>query len=235
MKKPTAPKTPFPLLPSVLLVFLLVAACGCTAPRPLKGGKALTTVNPPGAVTQSLQQSDNPSHVSRQTQDTVRIRTYTLPTGTLIAQPTAAEPSNPCTLPRFVPQLSTLNSQPVIVTEREETRANTELGAAQKDTARELAAKLSSLKGIVWLGAGLFIFGLAGLFWPPLKAIIGSVTTSLALALGGVALIILPTLITGNEPLILGGVAMVVGAWFLAHRHGHARGMLAHRQVRAPR
>jgi len=42
--------------------------------------------------------------------------------------------------------------------EREETRAKTELGAAQKDTARELSAKLSSLKGIVWVGLGLFLF-----------------------------------------------------------------------------
>jgi len=38
------------------------------------------------------------------------------------------------------------------VVEREETHARTELGAAQKDTARELGAKLSSLKGIVWVG-----------------------------------------------------------------------------------
>jgi hypothetical protein len=37
------------------------------------------------------------------------------------------------------------------VIEREETHARTELGAAQKDTARELGAKLSSLKGIVWV------------------------------------------------------------------------------------
>ena len=40
-------------------------------------------------------------------------------------------------------------------------KAGTVIGAAQKDTAREIGAKLSSLKGIVWLGAGLFVFGLA--------------------------------------------------------------------------
>ena len=42
------------------------------------------------------------------------------------------------------------------VTEHEETRAKTELGAAQKDTARELSAKLASLKGIVWVGVAVF-------------------------------------------------------------------------------
>jgi hypothetical protein len=57
------------------------------------------------------------------------------------------------------------------VVEREETHARTELGAAQKDTARELGAKLSSLKGIVWVGVGLFIFSLASLVRPPLKVV----------------------------------------------------------------
>jgi uncharacterized membrane protein YccC len=113
------------------------------------------------------------------------------------------------------------------VVEREETHAATELGAAQHDTARELGAKLSSLKGIVWVGVGLFVFGLASLVYPPLKVIIGSVTTSAALMLGGVALMVLPSLVVGNELLILGGVGVAVGGWFLAHRHGQLRGIVA--------
>ena len=118
-------------------------------------------------------------------------------------------------------------SAPMPVVEREETRARTELGAAQKDTARELGARLSSLKGIVWVGVGLFVFGLASLVWPPLKVVIGSVTTSAALMLGGVALMVLPSLVVGNELLILGGVGVAVGGWFLAHRHGHLRGIVS--------
>ena len=113
------------------------------------------------------------------------------------------------------------------VVEHEETRARTELGAAQKDTARELGAKLASLKGIVWVGVGLFVFGLASLVYPPLKVIVASVTTSAALMLGGLALVILPTMVVGNELLILGVVALVVGGWFLAHRHGELRGVVA--------
>jgi uncharacterized membrane protein YccC len=113
------------------------------------------------------------------------------------------------------------------IIEREESKARTELGAAQKDTARELGAKLASLKGIVWVGVGLFVFGLASLVYPPLKLVLGSVTTSAALILGGVALMVLPTLVVGNELLILGAVAVAVGAWFLAHRHGQLRGTLA--------
>jgi hypothetical protein len=112
------------------------------------------------------------------------------------------------------------------LSEQTSTDATTELGAAQHDTARELTAKLSALKGIVWVGLGLFVFGLASLFWPPLKLIIGSTTTSAAISIGGIALMILPTLIVGHELFILGAVVLAVGGWFLAHRHGHARGKL---------
>jgi hypothetical protein len=63
-----------------------------------------------------------------------------------------------------------------------------------------------------------------------LKAVIGSVTTCAAMMLGGVALMVLPSLIVGNELLVLGVVALAVGAWFLAHRHGELRG-----QVQGPK
>ena len=44
---------------------------------------------------------------------------------------------------------------------------------------------------------------------------------------GGLCLMVLPSLIVGNELLILGGVGIAVGAWFLAHRHGQLSGMVA--------
>ncbi len=108
-------------------------------------------------------------------------------------------------------------SAPMVVTEHEETRAKTELGAAQKDTARELSAKLASLKGIVWVGVALFLFGLASLFDPPLKLIIDSVITRAAILASGLALMVLPV---GNELLILAGVGAALGLWLFAHRHG---------------
>jgi hypothetical protein len=37
---------------------------------------------------------------------------------------------------------------------------------------------------------------------------------------------VLPTLIVGNELLILGGVSLAVGGWFLAHRHGRLQGFV---------
>ena len=58
-----------------------------------------------------------------------------------------------------------------------------------------------------------------------MKLLIGSVTTSAAITVGGLALMVLPTLIVGNELLIL-GVAVAVGGWFLAHRHGRLQGVV---------
>ena len=244
---------------------LALAVAGCAAPRPLKGGKAITTRKPTGVIEQTLVQGENASQPTKQDQATIKVRTYTVPAGSRVEQSQTWEgerPREPKLLrttaeirageigargdarpPAGRQQPSTLNAQPstvdyqpsttfvlsapMPVIEREETRAQTELGAAQKDTARELGAKLSSLKGIVWVGIGLFVFGLASLVYPPLKVVIGSVTTSAALMLGGVALMVLPTLVVGNELLILGVVGLTVGGWFLAHRHGQLRGTVS--------
>jgi len=105
-------------------------------------------------------------------------------------------------------------------------RSYTVPAGSRMEEAREMGAKLASLKGVVWVGVGLFLFGLATLFYPPLKLVVGSVTTSVAIVGGGVALMVLPSLVVGNELLILGGVAVAVGGWFLAHRHGQLRGMV---------
>jgi hypothetical protein len=233
------------LCPLLLALFSLT---GCTSLKPLHGGKA-TTAAVGAALSQTLLQGENPSQPSSQSQETIKTRTYTIPAGTRISSgtlsPTLSIPARRAEAPSEggsqsppdtqyairntasapAPTVITLDA-PLPVTEREEVRARSELGAAQKDTARELGAKLASLKGIVWVGLVLFIFGLATMVWPPLKLIIGSVTTSAAITAGGLALMILPTLIVGNELLILGGVAVLVGCWFLAHRHGHLHGLV---------
>lgn len=72
----------------------------------------------------------------------------------------------------------------------------------------------------------MFLFGLASIFYPPLRALIASVTTSAAITLGGLALICLPTMIVGNELLILVAVVLAVGGWSLAHRHGRLQGFV---------
>ena len=192
--------------------------CGCNL-APLKGGRATTS----GIIGQTVVQGDNPAQPSRQDQETVKTRSYTVPAGSRMEESHVTATDIGVTVTNVQ---AVVVSAPMPVVEHEETRAKTELGAAQKDTARELSAKLASLKGIVWVGVVMFLFGLASMFYPPLQAIVGSVTTSAAIVAGGLALIILPTLIVGNELLILAGVASAVGLWFLAHRHGQLRGLV---------
>ena len=208
--------------PAAALLVMTMLFSGC-ALGPLKGGHASTVSKSTQGIEQSVVQGDNPAQASRQNQETVRTKSYTVPTGsrlveTRVSADTSGAPATNAT--------ALVISAPMAVTEHEETRATTELGAAQKDTARELSAKLASLKGIVWVGVAMFLFGLASIFYPPLQAIIGSVTTSVAIVAGGVALMVLPSLIVGNELLILGGVAAAVGVWFFAHRHGQLRGLV---------
>jgi hypothetical protein len=203
----------------IILWFWLVVS-GCVS-RPLRGGRAVTSPRPAGGVEQTIVQGENAAQVTKQDQETVRVRSYTLPAGSRIEEARVERSADAAPVTNVQ---AVIVSAPMPVQEREETRAKTELGAAQKDTAREVGAKLASLKGIVWVGLGLFLFGLATLFYPPLKLIIGSVTTSAAMVLGGVALMVLPSLIVGNELLILGAVGLAVGGWFLAHRHGQLRG-----------
>ena len=200
----------------------LFTGCGTA---PLKGGKATTINKPAGVIEQTVIQSENPAQVSKQTQETVKTKTYTVPAGSSMVE-THVAPSPVAGAAPVTNATALVISAPMAVVEHDETRAATELGAAQKDTARELSAKLASLKGIVWVGVVVFLFGLATLFYPPLKLLVGSVTTSAAIIVGGLSLIILPTLIVGNELLILAGVASAVGLWFLAHRHGQLRGLV---------
>ena len=205
-------------------VFALVAiglTAGC-AMAPLKGGHA-TTSQSAGNIEQNVVQSDNPAQISRQDQETVKTKSYTVPAGSRMVETHVVADAGGAAVTNAQ---SLLISAPMPVVEHEETRAKTELGAAQKDTARELSAKLASLKGIVWVGVAMFLFGLASIFYPPLQAIIGSVTTSVAITAGGVALMVLPSLVVGNELLILAGVAAAVGLWFFAHRHGQLRGLV---------
>ena len=206
----------------LLLIIPVLALAGCTI-APLKGGRATTLSKPAQGIEQTVVQSDNPAAVSKQDQETVRTKSYTVPAGSRLVETRVSADAGgaPVTNSQVL-----LLSAPMPVTEHEETRAKTELGAAQKDSARELSAKLASLKGIVWVGVIVFLFGIASMFYPPLKAIIGSVTTSAAITVGGLALIVLPTVIVGNELLIMGGVAAAVGLWFLAHRHGQLRGQV---------
>ena len=104
---------------------------------------------------------------------------------------------------------------------------HTKIGAAQKDTAREVAAKLGSLRSVTWVGILLFLFGVATVVYPQARLLIGgSLTTSIMISAAGLALIVLPSLIVGHELLILCVSAAIAAVWFFGHRHGDLRGQV---------
>ena len=199
-------------------------AAGCSSTRPLRPGTA--SIKSGAQFVSELKQPENPAQSAAQNFERITETELPLPAGTKLQETIVTRNEGKPEAPPVVTEKTIVLAAPTIQKTRTVEKAGTTIGAAQKDTARELGAKLSSLKGIVWLGAALFLFGLASIFYPPLKLIIGSVTTSLAITVGGLALMVLPTLIVGNELLILGGVGVAVGGWFLAHRHGRLQGFV---------
>jgi hypothetical protein len=213
----------------LIIVGLALMLVGCTSMRPLKPGKAAirsnVSTNGVREFVSEMKQPENPAQSAAQNFERTTETELPLAAGSRVTETVTAPPAV-AGQPPVVTEKTVVLAQPAVQKTRTTEKAGTVIGAAQKDTARELGAKLASLKGIVWIGVALFVFGLVSLFYPPLKAIMGSVTTSIALTAGGVALMVLPSLIVGNELLILGGVVLAVGAWFLAHRHGQLRGLL---------
>ena len=67
------------------LAVIAVAVAGC-AMAPLKGGKATTMRRPAQGIEQTVVQGDNPAQASRQDQETVKTRTYTVPAGSRLEE-----------------------------------------------------------------------------------------------------------------------------------------------------
>jgi hypothetical protein len=84
---------------------LALAVTGCAGPRPLKGGKAVVKRSPGGSVQQTLVQSENPAQATKQEEESVKVRTYTVPAGSRVEQSQSHA--------TFPAQLSTINSQPI--------------------------------------------------------------------------------------------------------------------------
>src|SRR4051812_39571700 len=209
----------------VLIAVLSLVGCGST--KPLKPGVARiqsnVATNGAREFVADLKQPENPAQSATQNFERTTETELPIPAQSkvqeVVVTPAAHAGSQPIKQEKTI-----VLSAPTIQKTRVTEKAGTTIGAAQKDTARDLGAKLASLKGVVWVGVVFFLFGLGSLFYPPLRAIVGSVTTSLAMVGGGVALMVLPSLIVGNELLILSAVALGVGGWFFAHRHGQLRG-----------
>jgi hypothetical protein len=76
-------------------VALSVLATGCAGPRPLEGGRAVITRKPTGVFEQTLVQSENPAQATKQDQESVKVRSYTVPAGSRGRSPSRTPTLNP--------------------------------------------------------------------------------------------------------------------------------------------
>jgi hypothetical protein len=186
--------------------------------KPQKGGKA--ELAPAGG---KIEQGENPSQPSRIEQHRTIERTYTLPPGSELVSWTSSAPEVPGerqkgqSFPR-TNYSSVRVSAPMLIQEREISGGQSELGAAQKDEARSLAAKFSAMKPVQWVGILLCVGSIAAFYfgWPSLGF--------LAIAVGG-GMITVAAVLPGHEMLILGiaGIGFIVVALALVYAYSKGK------------
>ena len=189
----------------ILLAVLAMIDTGCMSARIRPGRTQAATGD---GATASAVQSQDPNTPTTQQIETDTSTTQVLPAGSVV------ETGGPTNLSR------TILSQPSTESSTTHKLITTSVGASQKNTAQDIAAKLASIRWLQWVGLILVLFGGTSLFYPPLKVIINSVTTSVWCISAGGAMVFLPLIIVGHEMLILGIGGGVILLWFLAHRHG---------------
>ena len=136
-----------------VLVFALLP--GCQMVKPQKGGHATSLIAAPGRTNlATVAQPENPQESSRQTVQSRRTVEYLLPAGTAISLGDA-QPTLPQTSPSPIPAPVAVLHEPVPIRVTANDRTETAIGAAQKDTARELVAKAASLQPVMWAGIAM--------------------------------------------------------------------------------
>jgi hypothetical protein len=100
-----------------------------------------------------------------------------------------------------------------------EEKVNSENGAAQKNNLGAAIATLKSLSWLTYLGAAMIIFAIASAFWPPLKLLVNSLTTSVFIGLGGLAFILIPSLVAIHPGLLCAGIIGAILIYWGAHHH----------------
>src|SRR3954453_12366652 len=163
---------------NVISIGLVLLCAGCAGTRPLRPGgsvmRAGMGTNGIAEFRSEMKQPENPAQAASQNYERITETELPLPKGSKVTETIVTKDEHQQAVTK---EKTIILPEPVIQKTRQIERAGTSIGAAQKDTAGELGAKISSLKGVVWVGVVLFPFGLATLISPPLRALIGSVTT----------------------------------------------------------
>ncbi len=197
------------LLLFVAFVALLVFVGGC-AQTPLRGGRALAG---PGI---EIAQPQNPAAASEQTRSLTNSVELVLPAGSII------RPRDPVTSSNLPVEI--LTTRPVTLRQSSGETVGQSIGAAQKDMGREIAARMSAMRPVMWVGIGLLLLSVS-MFHPVVFVALGaSRSVQMAAAVAGVVMIAAPSVLAGHERLVLfGGLAGVAGYWWV-RRYGEKDG-----------
>lgn len=221
-----------PLAIGSFIALFLLSGCGQSvgtfrkAPA-LQGGTSEAKIGT--NVTMRVAQPENPSQVAEQNYSRTEERSEVFPPGT-----------------DFVTSVTSTNGEvkvervkipaPMARTVKVTESTGAKIGAAQADTARgawgdalatveKYRAKLGSMKPVQFVGIVLIVAALA-MFHPAVRAITMSTTLQAVTGMAGVAMIALPSVVVGNEKLILiAGIALPI-AYFFIWKHGHLQGIV---------
>lgn len=181
------------LMVAGLLAAGLLAGCA-SGPRPQRGGVA------EGLGGMRVQQPENPAGPARQEHWRSNVVEYGV-----------------------VPGLRWEGEVPVVTRTVLVEQTQQVVGEAQRDTARELAARAASLRPVQVLG-GVLLLGALAMFHPVVGRLVGSRTTQAMTGVVGMMLLFAPAVVPGHERLLIVAGLLGVAVWWMAHRHGELRG-----------
>lgn len=138
---------------------------------------------------------------------------YVLPAGSTVKQVDASS---------GIAMTFTLSTNMPVKTYTRE-KVDSGLGAADLSVSK-MIAKLKSVRWIQGVGVLVFLFGVASFAYPPLRLLVGSITTSIVIGATGLALIVLPILVVGHEVMILVACLGAGLGYLFLHRYGKKSG-----------
>lgn len=226
----------------LIFILLIVAVSGCRL-KPLKPGTTGVRTSAAGMTT-TLKQPENPAQASALNVEETTTEEFVIPAGALsIPVPgtntsprvpvpgQTANSSQPGTPPNLL-NWYVYSDKPVTMKRTTVRKAGTTIGAAQKDTAREVAARLAAVAWISWVGIIVALFGVAT-FTPWLQVLAFPIRVRIGIVALGLGLTFAPMIIAGNEKWILAAAIVGAAVWFgwekiatMIHERAYLKGVV---------
>lgn len=203
---------------AILLITMLLAGCATQPLKPGSARQATTTWTTAAGVeatrTIEVSQSENPAATTSQATTRTVESTLPIPAKSRVVEVTSG--TDPDGRAVEVRREITL-AEPSTQTTRTTEEVKTDIGAAQKDVAREIAATARALAPIQYLGMGLVVVALALLYfgWYLPAAIAGG---------GGLAMIVMARALVSTWAVVASVLA--VAASILAVLYAYHKGAL---------